>query len=212
MSLMRLCVLGSGDPEKKNDEPAVQPQQIAVRPVVRAPAEEPVKIATRPSVPFDQLRIRTAFSLQEAGGREPSGNGAATVEVVAEKTVQQFNRPFTLSDVQSCVVKFAESKLQAGSRQVGTIFRMAAVEVSEDVVWLTIQNEAQKEVLNEIRQEFVDQLRLQLQNTTVSLEIRLAETEIQTRAYKPHDIFREMSERNPALLELKKRFDLEIDY
>jgi hypothetical protein len=26
------------------------------------------------------------------------------------------------------------------------------------------------------------------------------------------DIFKAMSERNPALLELKKRFDLEIDY
>jgi hypothetical protein len=53
---------------------------------------------------------------------------------------------------------------------------------------------------------------LQLQNTTLLVDIKISESMEQIKAYKPMDIFKAMSEKNPALLELKKRFDLEIDY
>jgi hypothetical protein len=46
----------------------------------------------------------------------------------------------------------------------------------------------------------------------VQLEIELLEHSAPSKAYKPMDIFREMAEKNPAILELKKLFDLEVDY
>ena len=75
-----------------------------------------------------------------------------------------------------------------------------------------INNETQKEQLQMIRQEFVDELRKQLQNSAITLEIQITQAAKQTKAYKPVDIFKAMAEKNPALMELKKRFDLEIDY
>jgi hypothetical protein len=63
-----------------------------------------------------------------------------------------------------------------------------------------------------IRQHFVDGIRIDLQNSSIAVEVELSQHEVQTRAYKPSDVFKAMSEKNPALLELKKRFDLEIDY
>ena len=215
MTLMRLCFAGSADPEKKNDEvestSRPQPRQVD-RPPVMSQAPEPVKLATRPTVPFDQLKFKTAFSLQEAGGRQPSTTVTATAEVVEEKPLRLLNKPYELRDVEECIGRFAEHKLQSGARQAGTIFKTASVALSEGTVLLTIQNEAQKEVLMEMRQEFVDMLRLDLGNAQVGLEIRIAAAETQSKAFKPHDIFRAMSERNPVLMELKKRFDLEIDY
>jgi len=80
------------------------------------------------------------------------------------------------------------------------------------VIQITVANETQKEQLHEVKQAFVDELRLKLENHQITLQIDLSQTSTQVKAYKPADIFKAMSEKNPALLELKKRFDLEIDY
>ena len=58
----------------------------------------------------------------------------------------------------------------------------------------------------------MDEIRQTLQNNLVQLEIELLEYSAPSKAYKPMDIFREMAEKNPAILELKKLFDLEVDY
>jgi hypothetical protein len=63
-----------------------------------------------------------------------------------------------------------------------------------------------------VRQDIIDELRSRLQNNLLTLELAISEIETQSKAFKPVDIFRAMAERNPALVELKKRFDLEIDY
>ena len=72
---------------------------------------------------------------------------------------------------------------------------------------------AQKEILTNVRQEFLDNIRQQLSNNTVGLDIRIEEAPVSTaKVYKPSDKFKFLAEKNPALLELKKRFDLELDY
>jgi len=109
-------------------------------------------------------------------------------------------------------MKYAEIKEKEGSRQIPTILKTADIKLSDNAVILTINNETQKEQFLLIKQNFVDELRANLQNTRVTLEIEISKSETQVKAYKPIDIFKAMSEKNPALLELKKRFDLEIDY
>lgn len=212
-TLMQLCRVN--DPEKKNDEitpaPRAQPKPAEV-PAAPQAAPDPVRLATKPTVPFEQLRFKTAFSLQEAGGRQAADAETATATVVEERPLKPLNQPYGLQEVTGSIGRFADQKRNNGSRQAATIFRTAEVALKEGTVFLTIQNEAQKEVLMEIRQEFVDHLRNELQNSQVGLEILLSAAETQSRAFKPHDIFRVMAERNPALMELKKRFDLEIDY
>jgi DNA polymerase-3 subunit gamma/tau len=66
--------------------------------------------------------------------------------------------------------------------------------------------------LQNLKQELLDDIRSKLGSNKISLEIGLLKTEIQAKAYKPGDVFKSMAEKNPSLLELKKRFDLEIDY
>jgi DNA polymerase III subunit gamma/tau len=219
MTLMQLCFIGGQDAEKKNDEvnPFARPVQapaappVQAKPVVAPLAEEPVKIASKPSVPFEKLKIRSAFSLQDSGARQGATQAVAVAEV-AEKPVQQFNKDYSLQQIAECIASYADQKLRAGAKQIGTIFKMAKVEHENSTVFLTIQNEAQKEQIQGVRQEFIDQLRSELQNSQVGLEIRISAAEPLTRAFKPLDIFKAMTERNPALMDLKKRFDLEIDY
>ena len=81
------------------------------------------------------------------------------------------------------------------------------------MIILHIHNDAQKEILLNVRQEFLDNIRQQLSNNTISLDIRIEEVEVSTgKVYKPADKFKYLAEKNPQLLELKKRLDLELDY
>lgn len=110
------------------------------------------------------------------------------------------------------VLKYAELKQNEGARQIATILKTAGIGYAGNTLTLTLNNETQKEQFLLIRQHFVDGIRLDLQNSAIAVEVQLSELDVQTRAYKPSDIFKAMSEKNPALLEMKKRFDLEIDY
>jgi DNA polymerase-3 subunit gamma/tau len=115
-------------------------------------------------------------------------------------------------DVLAAIKKFAGIKEAEGSRQLLTILTTAQLIFSESLIQLIVNNETQKEQFMVIRQSFTDWMRAELKNSSIGVDIKISETETQIKAYKPMDIFKAMSEKNPALLELKKRFDLEIDY
>jgi DNA polymerase-3 subunit gamma/tau len=220
MALMQLTFLtASLDAEKKNDEPELKTQNSQVS----APITDPIaasrnaaikepeqKFASKPTVPYDQLKTISAFSINEAkatnGG--PSGN-APQQEVVSVK-IQ--NKPVTTEEVTSAISKVADEKMLQGARQVATILKTAQIGFSGNMIRLTIHNETQKEQMMAVRQEFIDELRSRLQNTELGIEIEISEIHTQSKAFKPVDIFKAMAEKNPALIELKKRFDLEIDY
>jgi len=88
----------------------------------------------------------------------------------------------------------------------------STIAFNNNVITILINNETQREQLQNIRQDFLDELRKKMQSNLITLQIEITKTEVQTKAYKPADIFKSMIEKNPSLLELKKRFDLEIDY
>jgi DNA polymerase-3 subunit gamma/tau len=77
---------------------------------------------------------------------------------------------------------------------------------------IELNNEVQKEMLVNIKQDMLDELRKLVSNKQMQLEIKVSEIVGEIKAYKPADKFKLMAEKNPALLEFKKRFDLDIEY
>lgn len=222
MTLMQLTFLtASMDAEKKNDEPELNNSIPApTNGVAPAPPaslsntlkEPEMKFATKPSVPFDQLKITSRFSLQDLKTSAPVVP-SATVSVINEVPVVEVqNQELVEESVRTAILQYAEEKMTQGARQVGTILKTAGVSLNNTTILLTINNETQKEQMGIARQEFVEDLRIRMKNSKITLEIALSEVESQSKAFKPADIFKAMAERNPALMELKKRFDLEIDY
>ena len=218
MALMQMAYLNtSNEEEKKNDDPegsfagqsAVSPKpQTAAVPEARK--EPDLKYASKPSLSISQLKIKSQFSLSEVKNLQPAANGVA--EVVEAPDPGYSRQDVNLDEVKNAILAIAENRQLAGSRQIATILRTASTELSGDVITLTIHNETQKEQLLSAKQEFIDELRIHLRNHSLSLEIRVSESPAQVKAYKPADVFKAMAERNPGLMELKKRFDLEIDY
>ncbi len=218
MALMQLTFLTAPlDAEKKNELNEINSQtsstsanqQIIQK--INTLQEPEIKFASKPSVSFDKLNIKSEFSLNDF-------KKITTPNIVAENiseiivVTKKVNKIVTLEDVKVAITTFAELKEKSGSRQLAITLTSAQLSFENNIIKLIISNETQREQLQNNKQNFLDELRIHLQNNLVGLAIELSNSNIQTKAYKPKDIFNEMAEKNPALLELKKRFDLEIDY
>ncbi|MBL7921002.1 MAG: DNA polymerase III subunit gamma/tau [Bacteroidia bacterium] len=220
MALMQLTFLtASPDAEKKNDslesdlEKKAETASLTASVVSKVTSlnEPEIKLATKPSVPFDQLKIKSAFSLNETKAQN-NKTLEAILNSAEEVTPTEANKEVNLEDVKNVIKDYAITKQKNGQKQVGITLEMAQITFTDKIITLKINNESQKEKLTDIKQEFLDEIRKLLQNNSIGLEIEISEAEAQGKAYKPVDVFKNMAEKNPALLELKKRFDLEIDY
>jgi DNA polymerase III subunit gamma/tau len=216
MTLMQLTYLTApADAEKKNNDggPGViaAPEPAVPAAVKQAVIQEPEpQFARKPSVSFEHLKIKTSFSLSNALSTPAQPQAVAVQEVLVETAAT--NRDITIGEVVPVLHHYADEKLRTGARQLATTLKNAELFIDGCTVKVTVQNESQREILQSIRHEVLDHLRKALMNNSIGLDLHVTEVSTQAKAWKPADIFREMAARNPALLELKKRFDLEIDY
>ena len=221
MTLMQLTFLtASPDAEKKNDELEVsfdkksnaETTTTVSQTKVTALHETEIKLATKPSMSFEQLKIKSAFSLNETKNSQAIKLTETIITSSEEVISKETNKEVTIEDVKTVIASYAVSKQQSGAKQLAVTLSTAQIILTNKTITLQINNESQKENLMAIKQEFLDELRKLLQNNLITLEVETTAAEAQGKAYKPVDIFKSMAEKNPALLELKKRFDLEIDY
>ncbi len=224
MTLMQMAYINTAqnmDAEKKNELDAVfetknpSNQSSAVTPTVQTsitnPNEKNIKTTDKPLVPFSELKIKAQFSLNEATKMKSVQVAAITTE--AEKPLFE-NKTFSFEDLQKKIQAFADTKNAAGNRQLFTTLSTSRIELNDtNLITLNIHNEAQKEILMNVKQDFLDYLRSELSNNTIGMDIRIEQIQNSTsKAYKPADKFKYLAEKNPSLLELKKRFGLELDY
>ena len=214
-TLLQLSFLNSAaENEKKKDElsevedPApVQKSQALKLPVL---TEKEIRTADKPSIGFEQLKVKAGLSLTEIR----NSVSKPVLAQVMEPAIQTVQSPVKsdLESIRASIADYAMEKQAQGSRQVATILKTAGISLEDKTVRLQLNNETQKEQLLLIRQEFVDYLRNKTGNPSLQFESFVAEVQPDVKAYKPVDIFKAMSARNPSLLELKKKFDLEIEY
>jgi len=114
--------------------------------------------------------------------------------------------------VQEALKQFAEEKGKSGSKQLYATLTSSKISLIDKTILIELNNEAQREMLTSIKQDMLDEFRVLLKNKQTQLEIKVSEIQGEVKAYKPSDKFKQMAEKNPALLELKKRFDLDIEY
>lgn len=154
--------------------------------------------------------IKTEFSLPNNITSQSQTNA-----VVVEKTIEtsvEADVELTNDTALNGVKQFAELKLQSGNRQLYATLTSSKISFNSPTILIELNNEVQREMLTAIKQDMLDEIRTILKNKQAQLEIKVLETVDSLKAYKPMDKFKMMSEKNPMLLELKKRFDLDIEY
>jgi len=118
----------------------------------------------------------------------------------------------TLQGISDAVTQFAEEKNKSGNKQLFATLTSSKINLVGTTILIELNNEVQREMLMVIKQDMLDALRLILCNKQAQLEITVSEIIGEIKAYKPNDKFKMMAEKNPSLIEFKKRFDLDIEY
>lgn len=237
LALMKMCSLSvAGDKKKSSGDPVVKSPAPA-QPVLQAstlktplpvvPAKETVSVAAEQEeglkkapapvaeVPNTQVPpskpsgFRKTISITE--GLKPK---ADRVEEKPEGETISDEEKFSQEKMVQAWSDFA-AQLQADGRlTLHTALMKRAPEMREEyTVHFSLDNGAVEKDVNAIKAELLAFLRKRLNNGKISLVTSIDRDQAKGKIpYTPREKFEHMASRNPALYELKKQLDLEIDF
>ena len=225
MALIQISYLNAApqDAEKKNDslnqESNARPESHKISSVKEnfQPLEKVVKTTEKPVTSLKDLDLRNSFSINQVRKNEEietkdSSNLEKDSSTQSEQQIDH-NLPLDLSEVILCVNRYSEMKLAQGQRQIQLILTTHPVKISDQFsLEVGVENDAQKEIFEEFKQEFLDFLRRELKNSQIRLTLTEIHNTVLTKAYTPTEKFELLKKKNPLLLELKRKLDLELDY
>ena len=131
--------------------------------------------------------------------------------------VQQEKRneqAFSQEDLNEKWVQYANEKENVGKHNLLSVIRDKKAILKENFnVCITLDNKVQEEVFNDEKTKLLGYLKTQLENDSISLIVDITPLkEEEMKAYTAEDKFKKMIKKNPDLLNLKDKFDLEIDF
>ncbi|MGE0568298.1 MAG: DNA polymerase III subunit gamma/tau [Bacteroidia bacterium] len=223
MALMQMANINASlEAEKKNDqiESTETSDSIEKTPKVNLKdvannTQATVRTSDKPLIPFNQLKSASSFSLKETLSevKRPEADNVIKEEVTAVMAIE--NKEVGLIEVTESIKKFAET-MKDVSKSVYVSLTNAPIELTDDKeIKIALVNHSQFEKFQELKQDMLDFIRKDIRSNIVTLSFHILKTEGDDKMHKvlsPVERFKIFSERNPSILELKKRFDLEIDY
>ena len=84
--------------------------------------------------------------------------------------------------------------------------------INDTVVEFPINNKALEESINEDKMNFLDFLRKELNNYSISMNLVMTVVEEKTNLYTASDRYKRLSEKNPTINKLRQAFDLDIEF
>ena len=106
--------------------------------------------------------------------------------------------------------KFADT-IPEQTRITSFILSTRPALLTETTFEITVSNILQEREFNRLKPDIIEFMRFGLQNSELSMNIKVMEETERTRGTSPEDRFRMMAEQNPALTKLRDGLNLEID-
>ena len=161
---------------------------------------------SNPQIQIGKLRSTSTLGKPTTQSTELQSN------IVAQKATVQQNKAFTLEELQ--VVWNEQIKhLEEKQRFSEYVILNRPFTLKGTTIHLEVDNDIQVDLLTTtLRTEILNHLRQVLQNSTIHLEVVVAEVENKTLIYTQADKFRFLAEKNPALNELRNVLGLDYDY
>jgi DNA polymerase-3 subunit gamma/tau len=99
------------------------------------------------------------------------------------------------------------------SHETEYIILSREVELDEHyTIHLTLDNTVQEDALTQVKPDLLDFLRSQLKNYAIQLQSQVKEVSASKRPYTLNEKLQYLTDQNPLVAELKKRFGLDTDY
>lgn len=184
------------DPEENPSNKIFEEEERANS--VPAPASAEVPIAKKKVSGLSLKSIQKKKEL-EAEKRE------AKKEQVIEK-----NGEFTQEEMQAAWQQFAEEQNEKGEKILASIMQTDTPVLENKKISIELPNETMKLELERVQYYLMGFLKDKLQNTHVSLDIKVNEKADKKFAFTPIEKFQKLQEKNPLLEKLRSTFDLDI--
>jgi DNA polymerase-3 subunit gamma/tau len=220
IALIRLCQLTDEKKKSINDEDQLPPLKSISLEETQAVSSntQTATINTSPqanSVVNKEKAPESKPAFQRPGSISITGSGVVNTPVeqyVTPKTEVQIaqNKPYTIDELELSWRKFANTIPEQG-RITSFILNNRPIPISVNEFQISVSNILQEKELKKLQPEIITFLRTQLQNSSVSMSIKIMEETERNRGTSPEDRFRIMTEQNPALVTLRNGLNLEID-
>lgn len=191
----------SGVDTSRVDTSTVQPSAI------RKPELPPKPTLAPPQRPATS-RLRSTVPLT-SGPVQPLADTIAEVIVSAQTRP---DKPFTIEELQEVWRSFARIRQQQNDSASEQLVLNRELVLEGTTIHLTLDNSLQVGYLTEVKPDLLGYLRTELQNSQIQLEHQVVVQEVKKMIYSSQDKYNFLAEKNPALHELRKVLNLEVDY
>ncbi len=119
---------------------------------------------------------------------------------------------FTSDQFAKCWSDYAAKLKAEGKKNLLTIFiSNPAKLISPNIYEVIVENKVQENVFRDERPSLLNFLRTTLRNFGIEVNARIDEIAVVKRPYTASEKFQHMAAKNPALVELKNKFNLDFD-
>ena len=121
---------------------------------------------------------------------------------------------FSQEDLNRIWKQYSEEKENISKHNLLSVMRDKKVKLKENFnVCITLDNKVQEEVIKDEKTKLLGYLKTKLENDSINLTVDVIPLKEEVmKAYTDEDKFKKMVKKNPQLINLKNKFDLEIDY
>jgi len=227
IALLQMCSFGKTSSNSKNSTP-----DLPAPSTLKAP-EENISKVEEPPVPAPTAHPKaTPAPVPPSGTKIPKTEnkipGTLSIKQVAngnqdgdekKEIIEQVNgikdRPeqaFKQEDLEKAWVLYSESVMKGSPNLYSTLTKRKPQLKEDHLIVLKIDNKVQEKEIREKRADIHGFLRKELNNFKLRLETSIPESQEESKAYFPEEIYQKMAEKNPNIKKLKDQLDMEIDY
>ncbi|MVM31051.1 DNA polymerase III subunit gamma/tau [Spirosoma sp. HMF4905] len=176
---------------------------VAPASIPETPKPKPIP-PTRPA----SSRLRPTVALT-SGPIQPVADADEVPIAVAQTRP---DKPFDLEELQEAWAAFARIRREKSDITTEQVVLNRDLTLDGTTIRLNLDNTLQVDFLTELKPDLLGYLRSELQNSQIKIEHQVIVQEVKKMIYSSQDKYNYLAEKNPALHELRKVLNLEVDY
>lgn len=168
---------------------------------------------TKKSIPVGGLSITNLLNKNKQTEQKQDGSASLTM-TKEDKVIKDLpKKEFDQKQLEDAWSKFAKLQKEKNKVNFSTTLTSRFPVLKENyLIEFTIDNKVQEEEIANEKAEIMAFLRNELQNFDTQLVTIITKNEGDKKPYTASDKFKRMAEKNPAINNLRSKFDLEIDF
>lgn len=157
------------------------------------------------------LKSTSNLSFSDSISIKKSEQTDKKIDVTNQDFSSKSTDSFTTDEFAKKWNQYKKLLLADGKSSLASIFEELPL-IENNNITVTLENKALDDEFNTQKSEFLDFIRKELNNYSISVNTIINKDVKIKKAYTPQEKFLKMSEKNPALINLAKKFDADVGY